>query len=306
MTRPDLLPGMQVLERGWLSANNILFTEGPETVMIDSGYCTHAPQTILLVETALGGRPLNLLLNTHLHSDHCGGNAALQARYPDVKTWIPPGQASQVAQWDPSALTYVPTGQLCPQFKFSGTLQAGSTLRFGAHDWQVHAAAGHDPHSVIFFEPENGILISADALWENGFGVVFPELEGTDAFAEVAATLDLIDSLQPKTVIPGHGPIFVFSPEILARARQRLDYFIKNPRKHAHHAVKVLLTFKLLEIQRQSLEDLIDWAETTPYFLQISTIFFSELSIRPWIEGLCAELVAAGVARAEGSLILNA
>lgn len=306
MTRPDLLPGMQVLERGWLSANNILFTDGPETVMIDSGYCTHAPQTLSLVETALGGRALDLLLNTHLHSDHCGGNAALQARYPEVRTWIPPGLASQVAQWDPSALTYVPTGQRCPQFKFSGTLQAGSTLRFGRHDWQVHAAAGHDPHSVIFFEQESGILISADALWENGFGVVFPELEGTEAFAEVAATLDMIETLKPKIVVPGHGSIFVHSPGILARARQRLDYFIKNPRKHAHHAVKVLLKFKLLETQRQSLEDLIDWAETTPYFLQINTIFFSELSIRPWIEGLCAELVAAGVARREGPCILNA
>jgi glyoxylase-like metal-dependent hydrolase (beta-lactamase superfamily II) len=274
--------------------------------MIDSGYCTHAPQTLSLVETALGGRPLNLLLNTHLHSDHCGGNAALQARYPDVKTWIPPGQASQVAQWDPSALTYVPTGQLCPRFKFCGTLQAGSTMRFGAHDWQVHAAAGHDPHSVVFFEPESGILISADALWENGFGVVFPELEGTEAFAEVAVTLDMIDSLKPKIVIPGHGPIFVYSPEILVRARQRLDYFAKNPRKHALHAVKVLLKFKLLETQRQSVEDLIDWAYATPYFLQIRDIFFADLSIRPWIESFCAELVAAGVASREGRYILNA
>jgi glyoxylase-like metal-dependent hydrolase (beta-lactamase superfamily II) len=306
MTRPDLLPGMQVLERGWLSANNILFTDGPETAMIDSGYCTHSPQTLSLVETALGGRPLDLLLNTHLHSDHCGGNAALQAHYPDLRTWIPPGQASQVAQWDPSALTYVPTGQLCPRFKFSGTLQAGSTMRFGAHDWQVHAAAGHDPHSVVFFEPNSGILISADALWENGFGIVFPELEGTEAFAEVAATLDMIESLNPEIIIPGHGRIFVYSPDILARARQRLDYFSKNPQKHAHHAVKVLLKFKLLETQRQSVEDLIDWADATPYFRQIRDIFFADLSIRPWIEGLCAELVAAGVASRKGRYILNA
>jgi glyoxylase-like metal-dependent hydrolase (beta-lactamase superfamily II) len=297
---------MQVLERGWLSANNILFTDGPQTAMIDSGYCTHAPQTLSLVESALGGHPLDLLLNTHLHSDHCGGNAALQARYPDVRTCIPPGQASQVAQWDPSALTYAPTGQLCPKFGFSETLQPGSNLRLGTRDWQVHAAAGHDPHSLVFFEPESGILISADALWENGFGVVFPELEGTDAFAEVSVTLDMIDSLKPKIVIPGHGPIFVYSPEILVRARQRLDYFTKNPRKHALHAVKVLLKFKLLETQRQSLEDLIDWADATSYFLQIRDIFFADLSIRPWIESLCAELVSAGVASREGRYILNA
>ena len=28
------------------------------------------------------------------------------------------------------------------------------------------------------------VLISADALWENGFGVVFPELDERDAAAE--------------------------------------------------------------------------------------------------------------------------
>jgi glyoxylase-like metal-dependent hydrolase (beta-lactamase superfamily II) len=45
---------------------------------------------------------------------------------------------------------------------------------------------GHDPHSVILFEPVSRVLISADALWERGFGVIFPELEGVEAFDEVA------------------------------------------------------------------------------------------------------------------------
>eukprot|EP01036_Dinobryon_divergens_P042219 gene42219-56076_t len=30
----------------------------------------------------------------------CGGNAALQAAYPQLQTHIPPGHAAQVAQWD--------------------------------------------------------------------------------------------------------------------------------------------------------------------------------------------------------------
>ena len=51
---------------------------------------------------------------------------------------------------------------------------------------------GHDTHSVILFEPVSRTLVSADALWERGFGVVFPELDGDDAFAEVADTLDVM------------------------------------------------------------------------------------------------------------------
>ena len=306
MSAADLPTGLHVFERGWLSANNILFTDGEETQLIDSGYYTHAAQTVSLLESVLGERPLNALVNTHLHSDHCGGNAALQTRYPEVRTWIPPGQAQHVAQWDPVALTYLPTGQHCPPFRFDQTIQPGTQLRFGATDWQAHAAAGHDPHSVVFFEPVGKILISADALWENGFGVVFPELEGADAFDQVAATLDMIEDLAPKVVIPGHGPVFVYTPVILTRARQRLDSFVTNPRRHAHHAAKVLLKFKLLEIQRQSFEDFLHWAIATPYLMQIRERFFAGRPVRAWIQQLCDELTAAGVARKDGAYILNA
>ena len=306
MAAPDLPAGLHIFERGWLSANNILFTDGEKTLLVDSGYCSHAAQTLALVEGILGERPLDFLVNTHLHSDHCGGNAALQARYPVLKTLIPPGHANQVAQWDPVALTYVPTGQLCPRFKFDQTLVPGTQMHFGTRDWQVHAAAGHDPHSVVFFEPASKVLISADALWENGFGVVFPELEGAGAFTEVAATLEMIEQLNPKTVIPGHGRVFAYSPEVLARARQRLESFVRDPRKHARHAVKVLLKFKLLETQRQSFDEFARWAIATPYFMQIRKRFFQDAPIRPWIEELCAELIAAGAARREGAYILNA
>ncbi len=306
MTTPNLPTGLHVLERGWLSANNILFIDSDKTLMVDSGYCTHAAQTLSLVEGVLGARPLDVLVNTHLHSDHCGGNAALQARYPALQTLIPPGQAQQVAQWDAVALTYLPTGQLCPRFKFDQTLQPGTEIRFGSAEWQIHAAAGHDPHSVIFFNPESRLLISADALWENGFGVVFPELEGVDAFADVAATLSLIERLNPKIVIPGHGRVFFYSPEILAKARQRLDSFTDNPAKHARHAVKVLIKFKLLEIQKQSFVEFSQWAIATPYFGQIKARFFEDIAMDSWIDQLCTELIIVGVARKDGVYILNA
>ncbi|MBG6075715.1 MBL fold metallo-hydrolase [Polaromonas sp. CG_9.11] len=301
-----ILPeGTHVFERGWLSSNNILFTGGDKTLLVDSGYCTHAEQTLSLVEAVLGSCSLDALVNTHLHSDHCGGNAALQARYPALQTWIPPGHARQVAQWDAVALTYVPTGQLCPRFNFDQTLQPGTEIRFGKADWQIHAAPGHDPHSVVFFEPVTRVLISADALWENGFGVVFPELEGESAFSEVAATLALIGRLNPKTIIPGHGRIFSYTPQTLSKAYQRLDAFTASPLRHARHGVKVLLKFKLLEVQRQSTIEFTKWATVTPHFQQIRERFFADIPMHRWIEQLCNELATAGVAGQEGEYIVN-
>ena len=52
---PRLPATMQVFERGWLSSNNILFT-GADNARVDSGYLTHAPQTLALVHHALGTR----------------------------------------------------------------------------------------------------------------------------------------------------------------------------------------------------------------------------------------------------------
>jgi glyoxylase-like metal-dependent hydrolase (beta-lactamase superfamily II) len=306
MDHKELLRDIHVLERGWLSSNNILITGHSSSALIDSGYCTHAAQTLALVDATLQGRALDVLVNTHLHSDHCGGNAALQARYPDLQTLIPPGHAPYVAQWNPQVLGYAATGQNCPQFAASAVLQPGTELRLGDMQWQVHAAPGHDPHSVILFEPQRRVLVSADALWERGFGVIFPELDGVAAIDEVAATLDLIEGLQPLLVVPGHGPIFENVSDALAIARQRLQGFQNNPIKHVQHAAKVLLKFKLLEMQSATVADLAAWADATPYFNTLFNKLFPGQDRVQAVESLVQELVRSGAARVQDVWVHNA
>jgi len=296
---------IQVFQRGWLSSNNVLIQGAEHRALIDSGYCTHAAQTLALVSHALQGRPLDMLVNTHLHSDHCGGNAELQAAYPSLKTFIPPGHARFVQDWDPYALTYVPSGQSCPQFRFDATLQPGTEIQLGDARWQIHAAPGHDTHSVILFEPVDRVLVSADALWERGFGVVFPELDGEGAFDEVASTLDIIESLQPAMVIPGHGAPFRDVDTALTVARQRLDGFVRNPAKHMQYAAKVLLKFKLLEVQQLEMQALIGWAESTPYFASTFARHFAGVELSQAVENLVKELVRSGAATMQGTQIHN-
>jgi glyoxylase-like metal-dependent hydrolase (beta-lactamase superfamily II) len=302
----ELPPGLTVFERGWLSSNNILFSGEDRSALVDSGYCLHADQTVALVQHALGPRPLDLLANTHLHSDHCGGNAALQSAYPNIETYIPPGLAAHVRDWDPVALTYVPTGQQCPRFRVEGLLRPQTEIVLGDRVWQVHGAPGHDPHSIILFEPVARVLISADALWENGFGVVFEELEGGRAFDAVAKTLDLIESLRPRVVIPGHGKVFTNVDQSLANARRRLDSFVREPAKHAMHAAKVLLKFKLLELQQLRVAEFAHWACATPYFGMVHRRWFCSVDIATWIEQLAEDLARSGAAVREGEYIRNA
>ena len=302
----QLPPGITLFERGWLSSNNILLRGNNGCALIDSGYATHAAQTLGLLTAALRGQPLDVLINTHLHSDHCGGNAALQAHFPRLQTWIPPGHARFVTPWNPEDLSYLPTGQICPPFGYTATLQPNSEIALGEQLWQIHAAPGHDPHSVILFEPQSGLLVSADALWENGFGVVFPELDGADAFTEVAQTLDVIEALAPRIVIPGHGAPFSDVTGALDRARRRLDSFVNAPQKHIRYAAKVLLKFKLLEVQSMPLESLLQWARATPLLQQIyPSSAAPDQNFQDWVLALLDELVRSGAASRDQQTVSN-
>jgi glyoxylase-like metal-dependent hydrolase (beta-lactamase superfamily II) len=159
---------------------------------------------------------------------------------------------------------------------------------------------------VILFEPKSGVLISADALWERGFGVVFPELEGADAFEAVGKTIDLIEALQPKIIIPGHGPAFTGVAQSIAVARERLASFVANPDKHIKYASKVLLKFRLLEVQSVKLATLIAWAQATPYFVMIFKAHFAGHDFAEWVTALVQDLIKSGAASQDGLIVRNA
>lgn len=294
---------MQVFERGWLSSNNILFRGHEQSALVDSGYLTHAPQTVALVTHALQGRPLDRLLNTHLHADHCGGNAALQQAF-GCRTAVPKAEADKVRTWDARALNHAAAGQQCARFRCDDTIAPGDLLTLGDLTWQALAAPGHDPQALILYCPEERILISGDALWEYGFGVIFPELEGESGFAEARATLELIAGLDLDLVIPGHGAPFTESGRALDYAFSRLDYLAGDPVRNAHNAVKVLLKFLLLERRRIALAEVPGLlseirllAETNRRYLQLPEGELARWAIR--------QLVQAGAATIDGPDMLN-
>jgi glyoxylase-like metal-dependent hydrolase (beta-lactamase superfamily II) len=305
----DPLQGLTVLERGWLSSNNLLIHAArgePGAVLVDSGHVNHAAQTVALVGAALAGAPLARLVNTHLHSDHCGGNAALQRAF-GPRTAVPPGEAEAARRWDEPVLSHHLTGQRIERFAVDATLVPGEPFVAGGREWQVVAAPGHDPHSVILFDAAGGVLVSADALWENGFGVVFPEIAGEPGFDDVAAVLDRIAALPVRVVVPGHGAPFTDLHAALARARQRLAGLRADPARHARHALKVLIKYHLMEERRQPWDEVLDWAEATPLLAGLWQRFppAGVPGARAWAGRLLAELVDAGALGRDGELVVD-
>jgi glyoxylase-like metal-dependent hydrolase (beta-lactamase superfamily II) len=295
---PAALRGVTVLERGWLSSNNVLLhgAPGEGATLVDSGHCLHAAQTLALVRAALaagGQQTLARIVNTHLHSDHCGGNALL-AREFGAPIHIPPGLWDAARAWDDDALSYRPTGQRCERFVPDARIAPGEAIAAGGRRWEAIAAPGHDPHAVMLFDARDGVLISADALWGNGFGVVFPELEGVPAFDDVAAVLDRIERLPVQWVLPGHGAPFRDVGAAIARARSRLASFRSDPARHDRHAAKVLLKYHLLEERRQGLAPLRAWFAAAPLMQRMQRRHAPAQSLDAWCDDLVAELARAG------------
>jgi glyoxylase-like metal-dependent hydrolase (beta-lactamase superfamily II) len=292
---------MRVFERGWLSSNNVFFIDGDRTALVDTGYATHAPQTLALVRQALGNeRTLDLIVNTHLHSDHCGGNALLQANFV-CETLIPQTEADAVREWDQDKLTFRATGQTCKRFSFTGTIAPGTRLQLGGLDWSVLGAPGHDPHSLMLYCTEERLLISADALWENGFGVIFPELEGESGFTEQRAVLDLIATLDVRAVIPGHGAPFTEVSKALDIAFSRIDYLRADPVRNARNALKVLIVFKLMELRSMPVSALLQLVDKAGAMRAAANLLSGDRPglVRKYLD----ELAASGVLKVDGETV---
>ena len=260
--------GAQMFVRGWLSANNIVFAgrHDEETTVVDTSYFSHADLTLQLVDTALAGGTLHHIVNTHLHSDHCGGNRALQERFPNATTAVPEGFRPAVDPWNEASLSFRDTGQRCPAFRVDHFIAPGQTVLLGSKQWQVHAAPGHDPHAVMLYEPEERLLISGDALWERRLAIIFPELTGGDGFSAAHRTLDSIERLRPRCVLPGHGDAFSDVVSALRASRERLDFFASQPDRHRAHAARALAMFHMLECQTTPRHQLEEWMVRTPIF----------------------------------------
>jgi glyoxylase-like metal-dependent hydrolase (beta-lactamase superfamily II) len=158
----------------------------------------------------------------------------------------------------------------------------------------------------VLFQPESQCLISADALWQNGFGVIFPELTGEPGFAPARATLELIAALKPQRIVPGHGAPFTDAEPALQRAFDRLKYLEADPMRNAQHALRVLLKFYLLQQQSAKRSALLAWALELPYAALIWQRFFAGQTLTDLAEWALAGLLKAGAARERDGIIHDA
>ena len=298
--RVHLPPQVHVFVRDWLSANHVVLKSPDSCVVIDSGYGKHVPLTLALIASRMGldGRPLAMLVNTHCHSDHMGGNAAVKRAY-GCPVAVPAGEAPLIEAWDERGLWLGYAGQRTERFAVDEVLQPGATYAWGELEWRALAAPGHDMGALVFFNDEHRILVSGDALWEKGYGMVMPREIDEAALPSTRATLEMIAGLGARCVIPGHGEPFTDVDAALERAFHRTASFETDPLRMARHALKVLLVFTLLDRERMPLASLAGHVERVNVFREFNALYF-RLSPAALAEQLVTDLLRAGAVRRDG------
>ena len=305
MTPLSLPPTIKVIVRDWLNANHVLLAGRDSAVLIDSAYCTHARRTLELLRApgVLGQRPLDWLINTHCHTDHMGGNAALKRAYR-CRLTLPQGDAELIDRRDDAALLLEYADQRMERFDYDDTIAPGDELRLGDTTWQALAAPGHAMGALVLYDPEHRVLISGDALWENGFGVVVPsEGAGQPALEAARATLERVSALDVAVVIPGHGAPFGDVGAALDRAFKRADAFAADPLRMARNLVKSCFVFMLLDRGSFPLEQLPDYLGRIGLYRDANAKFF-KLAPAEYAGMLVGELERAAAVKREAGLVL--
>src|SRR5690606_33947292 len=147
------------------------------------------------------------------------------------------------------------------------------------------------------------LLIAADARGERCVGVIFPLLGGQSGFDELQSVLELRAGVPVGLVLPGHGRSFADVRGALDRAFTRLEAMRADPRRHARHALKVLVKFLLLDLERVEAARLVEPLRRAAVMQRTAELIGMDFGAA--LAWAADELVAQGQLRRDGAWLVN-
>jgi glyoxylase-like metal-dependent hydrolase (beta-lactamase superfamily II) len=300
-----LPPNIAFIERDWLSANHIMFRDGESATLVDSGYGKFNDVTFAKVDGVLeqwDHPSLDRIINTHIHSDHIGGNAELQRAHRGCSITVPVEEQPSLVNWDSPEQMLSYADQECERFAWDDVIEPGQQIQLGGEAWNAIATPGHDMGSLVFYSPKLRILISADALWEHSSGFVPPQAIDAKPLAAQRATFNRLSELDVALVIPGHGPMFTDYMGALSRASAKLEAFAADDMKIAKSVVKAMFIYSMMWRGEVALADVPAYVGRIGVHRDYNAQFF-RMSDEAYANWLVNEAVRAGKVRVDGALL---
>ncbi len=198
-----LAPGVSLLSA---AGGNLVACHGPEGVLlVDSEYAQLTPKLRAAV-AALGAGPRRLLVNTHWHFDHVGGNAALAGDGATIIAHARVRDRMQKGQTIAIIDETIPPAESAalPTVTFTDSL----TLHLNGETVDVwHLPGAHtDGDAVLRFRRAD--VLHVGDLWFHG-GYPFIDISSGGHIDGLIAALDTLVAVAGDStrVVPGHGPL---------------------------------------------------------------------------------------------------
>ncbi|WP_209626614.1 MBL fold metallo-hydrolase [Methanobacterium petrolearium] len=162
-------------------------------IIVDTGTGQNMDYILKSIKDAGGSvDDLSLIVNTHHHYDHIGGN-----QYLDLEVAMHSRDARALEEGDQEALLATMFGKSMEKMKIHHKLEEGDKI----HDFEVLLTPGHTSGSICLYDGET--LISGDTVFaDGGFGRV--DLGGD--MGDMRRSLERLSKLDIKYLLPGHGP----------------------------------------------------------------------------------------------------
>ncbi|NOX70895.1 MAG: MBL fold metallo-hydrolase [Gammaproteobacteria bacterium] len=207
----EVVPGLYMLDGadGQFAGGNMGLLVGPDgVVLIDDGLTTISA-SLLAAIADISGEPVDFLINTHVHADHTGSNAALHTHGATIIAHDNIRKRLLQLTGDEAV-----AAAALPQITFSDT----TTFHLNGHTAHVfHVQNAHtDGDAVIHFTDLN-VIHSGDVF----FNKLFPFIDfnsGGSVQGYLAAQDKIIAIANDDTIIiPGHGALATKADLVLAR-----------------------------------------------------------------------------------------
>jgi len=245
MGRNEILKDLFFIERGYLNANHFVY-RSKSPILIDTGYISDFSETERLI-TGIGVNlaDVSLIISTHTHCDHIGGNRGIQQRSGCGIALHRIGRhfIDTRDDWSTWWRYYHQDAEF---FKCTISLEDGDILDVGPHQFQVIHTPGHASDGIVLYNRRDRILISSDTLLEKDMAVMTLRVEGSTALLHMQASLQKLESLDVKMVFPGHGKPFTEFKAALSRSQARIENYLQNSNRVGDDLIKKIIVYTLL------------------------------------------------------------
>ncbi|MBW2002424.1 MAG: MBL fold metallo-hydrolase [Deltaproteobacteria bacterium] len=274
MNAVEIMKDLFFIERGYLNSNHFVY-RSEQPVLIDTGYIADFDVTERLIED-IGVKlaQTRLIINTHTHCDHIGGNRIIQGRSGCDIALNKVGK-NFMDTHDDWATWWRYFSQEADFFNCTEVLDDEEVILIGPHEFQVIYTPGHASDGIVLYNRKAKVLISGDALWEDDIPTITMRVEGSTCLFDLSDSLEKLESLDVEIVYPGHGRPFTDFKEAIYKSKRKARDFLNHKEKTGAFLLKKIMIFTILMHRQVDEEKFFDHLMGSYWFKETIDLFFN-------------------------------